>query len=238
MNVAVIFAGGVGTRMNSKATPKQFIELHGKPIIIYTLEAFENNKDIDKIVVVCVKSHIEILKKHIHKFGIEKVETIVLGGASGFASIFNGLSALENLCKPKDVVLLHDGVRPFVDDKIITANIASVKKHGNAITAVPTIEGIMVSEDGVSVDDFPERRLMYATKAPQSFRYGEIFDLYKRAKEEKFEPIESAHLCQYYGMKLHMVTGSYQNIKITTPLDYYIFRAICDAIENSQLIGY
>ena len=238
MNIAIIFAGGVGKRMNNKAKPKQFLELHGKPIIIYTLEAFENSKDIDKIVVVCVKSHIDELKKYIAKFGIKKIDTIVPGGASGLDSIYNGLSALENICKAKDIVLLHDGVRPFVDDKIIAANIAGVKKHGNAITAVPTIEGIMVSEDGVFVEQFPDRKRMFATKAPQSFRYGEIFELYKRAQEENFESIESAHLCQHYGMKLNMVIGSYDNIKITTPTDFYIFRAIHEAIENSQLIGY
>jgi len=238
MNIAIIFAGGVGKRMNNKAKPKQFLELHGKPIIIYTLEAFENNKDIDEIVVVCIQDYIDELKKHISKFGIEKINVIVPGGTSGFASIYNGLSALKSTCNEKDIVLLHDGVRPFVDDEIIAANIAGVKKHGNAITSVPTIEGIMISEDGAFVDQFPERKIMYATKAPQSFRYGEIFDLYKRAKQENFEPIESAHLCQHYGMKLHMVLGSYNNIKITTPMDYYIFRALYEANENSQLIGY
>lgn len=238
MNIAVVFAGGVGKRMSSKAIPKQFLELHGKPIIIYTLEAFEKSKDIDKIVVVCVKSHIKELKRYISKFALEKVAMIVPGGKTGFESIYNGLEAVGTVGKEDDIVLIHDGVRPFIDRKVIAENIASVKKYGNAITAVPTIEGIMISESGETVDDFPERKRMYATKAPQSFRYKEVFDLYKRAKEEEYEPVETAHLCQHYGMELHMVKGSYDNIKITTPMDYYIFRAIHEATENSQLIGY
>ena len=238
MNIAVVFAGGVGKRMSSKAIPKQFLELHGKPIIIYTLEAFEKSKYIDKIVVVCVKSHIELLKKYIDKFSLEKIASIVSGGKTGFESIYNGLEAAGEIGKDDDIVLIQDGVRPFVDDKVIAANIASVKKYGNAVTAVPTIEGIMISEDGNVVDDFPERKRMYATKAPQSFRYKMVFDLYKKAKEEQYEPVETAHLCQHYGMKLHIVKGSYENIKITTPMDYYIFRAIHEAMENSQLIGY
>jgi len=238
MNIAIIFAGGVGKRMSNKAKPKQFLELHGKPIIVYTLEAFENCKEIDKIVVVCVKSHMEILKKFIHKFGLEKVDNIVPGGATGFESIYNGLSALEKDADSNDIVLLHDGVRPFIDNKMIKENINSVKQYGNAITAVPAIEGMMISDDGISVENIPERKQLYASKAPQSFRYDLIFDLYKRAKADNFEPIESAHLCQHYGVKLYMVESSYSNIKITTPMDYYVFRALYEAQENSQLVGY
>lgn len=238
MNTAVIFAGGVGKRMNNKAKPKQFLELHGKPIIIYTLEVFENCKEIDQIVVVCVESHIETLKKFIRKFGLEKVKEIVPGGESGFESIYNGLAALETTCGTDDIILLHDGVRPFIDNSMILKNIESVKKYGNAITAVPAIEGMMLSDDGISVEEIPERRQLYASKAPQSFKYSMIFDLYKRAKKENFEPVESAHLCKHYGVKLYMVESSYSNIKITTPMDYYVFRALYEARENSQLIGY
>jgi len=238
MNTVLIFAGGTGVRMNSRGKPKQFLELHGKPIIIYTLEVFERHNEIDNIVVVCIENYIDELKKQIRKYEIKKVSTIVPGGDSGFESIYNGLKAIDANSTEDDIVLIHDGVRPLVNEQQITDNLACAKKYGNAISSVPVNEGIMISEDGFLVDDFPDRKFMFATKAPQTFKFRVIYDLYKRAKDEGFTSIESAHLCNYYGIKLHMVRGSYDNIKISTPTDYYIFRAIYDAIENTQIIGY
>lgn len=238
MNVGLIFAGGSGTRMNSKAKPKQFLELHGKPVILYTLEVFEQHPDIDKIVVVCIEEYINDLKKYIHRYELQKITEIIPGGSSGFESIFNGLDTLSKECNEDDLVLIHDGVRPFIDEQIISANIQCAREHGNAVTAVPVTEGIMISSDGSMVDDYPDRKLMYATKAPQTFRFKLIYDLYRKALDEGFPSIESAHLCRHYGVKLHMVMGSHNNIKITTPTDYYIFKAIYEAIENSQVVGY
>jgi len=238
MNIALIFAGGTGIRMNSKGKPKQFLELHGKPIIIYTLEVFEKHKDIDKIVIVCIYNYIEVLKKDIVKFNINKVCTIVPGGESGFESIYNGLTAINDDATDNDYVLIHDGVRPLINEQLITDNLECAIKYGNAISVVPVTEGVVISEDGFIVDNFPERKLIYTTKAPQTFKFNLIYNLYKKAIDEKFFAIESAHLCNYYGMKLHMVRSSYDNIKISTPTDFYIFRAIYDAIENAQIIGY
>lgn len=238
MNVGLIFAGGTGTRMNSLAKPKQFLELHGKPIIIYTLEAFENHSDIDRIVVVCVEQYIGELKKYLHRYDMRKISAVIPGGDSGFASILNGLEALSGDCGDDDLVLIHDGVRPFIDEELISANIRCAKEHGNAITAIPVTEGIIISGDGFTVDDFPDRKLMYATKAPQTFRFSLIYGLYKKALAEAVSSVESAYLCRHYGVKLYMVMGSYNNIKITTPTDFYIFKAIYEAIENSQIVGY
>jgi 2-C-methyl-D-erythritol 4-phosphate cytidylyltransferase len=238
VNYALIFAGGVGRRMSSSAKPKQFLELHGKPIIVYTLEAFENCEAVDGIAVVCIKSYIDELNKFIRRHELKKTVAIVPGDDSGFGSICNGLSALDGICSRDDIVLIHDGVRPFIDSRVIAENISCAKQYGNAITAIPVTEGVSVSEDGFTVDEFMNRNLVYTTRAPQTFRYGEIFDLYKRAQSENFEAIESAHLCSHYGIKLHMVMGSPNNIKITTPTDYYIFKAIYEAIENSQIVGY
>lgn len=238
MNIALIFAGGVGTRMNAKAKPKQFLELHGKPIILYTLEVFEHHPEIDQIVIVCVEDYIEQLKTLIRRFELRKVSIITAGGKTGFESIYNGLAAIESSANADDVVLIHDGVRPFIDDALISANIKGVKEYGNAITSVPVTEGVMVSSDAKTVDSFLDRASLYTTKAPQSFRFGDIFQLYKRAMQDGFVPIESAHLCQHYGVRLHRVEGSSNNIKITTPTDFFIFRAIHDAIENSQLVGF
>ena len=238
MNIALIFAGGSGQRMNSKQKPKQMLELHGKPIIIYTLEEFEYHPQIDKIVIVSLESVIVELEKYIRRFELSKVAKIVKGGTTGFDSILNGLSALEDIATDGDIVLIHDGVRPLVDEPTITSCIDCAKKNGNAIPSVPVSEGIIVSRNGETVDDFPDRSIEYATKAPQTFEYRTIYDLYKRAKTENLTPIESAHLCHYYGVKLHMIKGSYINIKVTTATDYYTFRAIYEAIENSQIVGY
>jgi 2-C-methyl-D-erythritol 4-phosphate cytidylyltransferase len=238
MPTALIFAGGAGKRMSSKNKPKQFLEYHGKPIIIYTLEVFDNHPQIDQIVVVCLKSGIDELYRYIRRFEIKKTANVIPGGETGFDSIFNGLAELSKTMSVDDIVLIHDGVRPLIDADSVSKAIDSAKQYGNGITAVPVTEGIIISHDGETSDDFPDRKLMYATKAPQAFRFGLIYSLYKQSKEEGYLPVESAQLCQHYGEKLHIVQGEYRNIKITTASDYHIFKALQDVIENEQIIGY
>lgn len=238
MNYAVIFAGGSGQRMNSKGKPKQFLELHGKPIIIYTIEVFENHPDIDGIVVVCLENYIGYLKKLLHRYDITKVMSVIPGGDTGFDSIYNGLAALESAASLDDIAIIHDGVRPLVDADMINRTIECALKNGTAVTTVPVTEGIILSNDGETFDSYADRKCLYATKAPQAYRYGTISALYKRAKEDGISTVESAHLCSQYGVKLHMARGRYNNIKITTATDYYIFRAIFEAVENEQIEGY
>ncbi|MEF1164355.1 IspD/TarI family cytidylyltransferase, partial [Vibrio parahaemolyticus] len=140
MNVALIFAGGVGTRMQNSTKPKQFLELYNKPVIIYTLEKFEENKNIDAIVVVCVEPWIDYLRKLLFKFDIQKVKFVIPGGETGQESIFNGLCKIEEEFDHNSVVLIHDGVRPLINDEIINRNIEAVKSHGSAITTCPPVE--------------------------------------------------------------------------------------------------
>ena len=135
MNVAVIFAGGTGQRMNTKVTPKQFLEVHGKPIIIYTLEQFEEHDEIDGIVIVCLVDWIDHLKKLLSKFGIRKVKEIVPGGETGQMSIFAGISKAHELFSDDDFVLIHDGVRPLINEELIKRNIQDVKDYGSSITS-------------------------------------------------------------------------------------------------------
>lgn len=150
MNIAVIFAGGTGQRMNTASKPKQFLELHGKPIIIYTLEYFQKHSQIDDIIVVCLSSWIDYCKDLLYKYHITKVLKVVPGGNSGQESIFNGLEAAHQISNDKNtVVLIHDGVRPLINEKLITDCIDMVKNEGNAVTVSPAIETILIKNRAV-----------------------------------------------------------------------------------------
>ncbi len=237
MNAALIFAGGTGQRMNSRARPKQFLELHGKPIILYTLEHFEEHPEIDSIVIVCLENWIDELKLLLRRYDIRKVAEIVPGGNTGHESIYNGLKALGSICNAEDIVLIHDGVRPLITQELISANIAKVKECGTAITVEPAVESVVSSENGDLIDSVPKRNNMYTAKAPQSFYYGMIFDLYQRARNDGLLTIDSAHLLSIYGIEMHTVKSPPNNMKITAPADYYIFRALFEAVENQQIFG-
>lgn len=183
MNIAVIFAGGTGQRMNSRTKPKQFLLVHGKPIIIYTLEAFDQHPDIDAIVVVCLKEYIDVLEQLITKFGVGKIAAIVPGGSSGQESIRNGVDKANRLYPADSVVIVHDGVRPLIDQQTITDCIVSVKKNGSAVTVVPATETIVQSEDGV-ITNIIDRKQCQLARAPQCFRLGELHDAHHKAVEE------------------------------------------------------
>ena len=239
MNIAVIFAGGTGTRMNTRSKPKQFLEMHGKPVLIYTLENFQNHPLIDKIILVCLESWIDYAKGLLKKFGIEKVVTVVPGGTSGQESIYHGVRAAEKLYGGNHVVLIHDGVRPLINAELITNCIHSVQEHGNAITVSPAIETIFLKEKSNNqVGKIFNRSQCEMAKAPQCFRLQDLYDAHEKARAEgRNDFIDSASLMQYYGYKLFTVNGPSENIKITTPSDFYIFRAIMDAKENLQILG-
>lgn len=234
---ALIFAGGVGNRMNTVAKPKQFLQLYGKEIIIHTLENFQNNPLIDSIVVVCKDNWIDFLKKLLKKFDIDKVRWIVPGGETGQLSIFNGLCELEKHVEKNSIILVHDGVRPFVSDKLINDCIDSVKQFGSAVTVVPAIETI-VTLDGGEIKTITDRSKCYHAKAPQCFYLGELLECHRKAMEEGItNMIDSASMMKHYGHSLHTVSGDYDNIKITTPTDYYTSRALYEVRENKQIFG-
>lgn len=238
MNFALIFAGGVGKRMNNNTVPKQFLKLHGKEIIIHTLEHFENSTDIDAIVVVCIESWISYLKEIIERFSITKVKWIVEGGATGQESIYKGLKKLEAECPKDSIVLIHDGVRPLINHQIIRDNITTVKKYGSAITVAPSVETVIMVNDEGQIDRISDRSKAMLAKAPQSFFLVDILQAHETAiKENKHDFIDSASIMNHYNYKLKTVEGGYENIKITTPSDFFIFRAIEEAKENSQIFG-
>lgn len=239
MNIGVIFAGGVGSRMNSKEKPKQFLEVHGKPIIVHTIEIFERVKDIDAIVVSCIEEWIPYMEELKYKFRLDKIKAIVPGGDTGQASIYNGLVAAESISKSEDtVVLIHDGVRPLINEVLIVKNIENVKQNGSAITCSTAKETFVIVNDHIEVEKIPSRAHSRIAKAPQSFYLRDILEVHRQALRDRVtNAIDSCTLMSQYGKKLSVVEGPYENIKITTPDDFYMFRALFDAKENEQLNG-
>lgn len=236
MAKALIFAGGSGQRMNSRSKPKQFLEMHGKPIIVYTLEHFEYHEEITDIAVVCLEDWMEELQGFLKRYGITKVSTVVPGGKTGHDSIYLGLKAMEPFTDADETVLIHDGVRPLINRELISKNINEVRKFGNAITAESVRESIVRCVDGESITEVLPRSQMYVAKAPQSFYFGEIMRLYEMAKEDGVKTIDSSHLCSRYNIPLHMVISTKNNLKITEPADFFIYRALYEALEGQQII--
>lgn len=240
MNIAVIFAGGSGTRMHAKSRPKQFLELNGKPIIIYTLELFDNHRDIDAIVVSCIEEWIPFLEKMIRKFDVTKVAKIVPGGKNGQESIYKGLLAAKEVAGSGDdsIVLIHDGVRPLITEETISDNIQKVKEAGSCITCIPSTETFIVAQEDGSYN-IPTRDKSLIARAPQSFYLNEMIVAHQKALQEgKDNFIDSCSLMTYYGKKLGIVYGPVENIKITTPMDFYMFRALVEVHENQQIFGF
>lgn len=237
-NIAVIFAGGSGKRMNTVSRPKQFLELQGKPILIYTLELFDTHPQIDGIVVVCIESWIPFLKKQLKKFEITKVIDIVPGGETGQDSIYNGLICAHKNFHEDSNVLIHDGVRPLITQQTITDNIETVKEKGNCITCIPATETFVVKQKDGSLQ-IPTRANSLIARAPQSFVLRDILSAHEQARKEGLHDfIDSCTMMSYYGHHMHTIIGPMENIKITTPTDFFIFRAMVEVHENQQIFGF
>lgn len=236
MNIGVIFAGGVGSRMHRNDRPKQFLELYNKPVIIHTLEHFENHDEIDGIVIACVEDWIEHLEKLIIQFKIKKVKKIVPGGRTGQLSIYNGLKAAKEVAgNEKCIVLIHDGVRPLINSELLSSNIESVKTYGSAITGGVVTETIVVVNEDLDIELVPSRVHSRVAKAPQSFWLDEILNIHEKALASGLENcIDSCTLMKQYGKNLHMIDGPYENIKITTPDDFNYVKTILESREKSK----
>ncbi|GAB6982781.1 IspD/TarI family cytidylyltransferase [Prevotella dentasini] len=238
MNIAVIFAGGSGLRMHTKSRPKQFLDLNGKPIIIYTLELFDNHPDIDAIVVACIEAWISFLEKQLRKFEINKVVKIVPGGSTGQESIYNGLCAAESIADGREAnVLIHDGVRPLITEETITDNIRKVEEQGSCITCIPATETFVVKQPDGSLE-IPSRADSLIARAPQSFRLSDILTAHRRAiSEGRNDFIDSCTMMSHYGYRLGTIIGPMENIKITTPTDFFVLRAMVKVHEDQQIFG-
>lgn len=237
MNIAVIFAGGVGTRMNAKDRPKQFLMVHGKPIIVHTIEQFQNHREIDAIIVVCVSDWIPYMEDMKYRYHLDKIGKIVPGGKTGQLSIYQGLMAAEEIYGiDNNIVLIHDGVRPLISKKIISQNIETVKEHGSCITCTPVKETVVLTNLDHSIQDVAARKNSRLARAPQSFYLKDVLNAEKKAiNEGNDNMIDTCTLMRFYGISLYAIDDNSENIKITTPEDFYMFRAIYDAKENEQL---
>ena len=232
MNTALIFAGGSGTRMNSKSLPKQFLVIYGKPIIIHTLEKFEKCDDIDQIIVVILPGWEKELENLIQRFHIKKVKKIVSGGNSGQESIYNGLKEVKD-----GIVIIHDGVRPFINKDIIKQNITYANNYGAAITGLAAKETFAFVEDGYIKEVLP-RVNSYIAKAPQTFKVEIIKLAHEKAIiDNKLDFIDSSMIVKNYfpDIDFKLVECGPENIKITTQEDYYLAKAMFSIVEDEQL---
>ena len=235
-NIGMIIAGGVGARMGQDI-PKQFLSVYDKPVIVYTMEAFQNHPDIDAIEVVCLDDWKGALKASAKQFGIAKLESVVSGGKNGQDSIRNGLYDIaERHSGEDDVVLIHDAIRPMVSQEIITDNIRVCRENGNAITVVPCTAAMLKTYDSLSTTEQVPRDNLKITQTPQAFFVKDIVEAHKEALSKGIT--NSVASCTMYielGRKLYMSKGSEKNLKLTTTEDIEIFKALLKAKKDDWL---
>lgn len=242
MNYAIVLAAGVGQRMRNGGLPKQFLKLMGKPIIIYTLEKFEESREIDQVVVVCHGSYIDYMEELLRLYQIKKVTDIIVGGSDRQSSLRRGLNTIvENGGKPEDIVAVHDGVRPLVDLSTIQENIRVARQFGCAITVHPVTETVVVTgAEEAGMADFKKRSDTYSMTAPQTFQLGRLMEAYEKVDqsgEGEIPLLDAAMVYARAGGEVHLVKQQGANIKITTPEDYYFLKAMLELEENKFVFG-
>ena len=226
MNIAMIIAGGAGSRMNQDI-PKQFLTVNEKPVIIYTLEVFQKHSAIDEIIVVCIEGWEQILWAYVRQFNISKVIAVVPGGLCGQASIYNGLLELEKGHQADDIVLIHDAIRPMVSEEIISDCINMTIEHGCAITCIPCAEAMLVTEDQESSERIFKRENLKRTQTPQGFRISKLLEIHRKALERGItNSVASCTLMIEMGEPVYFSKGSEKNLKLTTVEDIDIFKAL------------
>lgn len=240
-NIAIIFAGGTGSRMGS-VLPKQFLKIYGKEIIIHTLEKFQYNDNIDLIYIGCIESYIDELKTLIKKYNITKVPNngIVAGGTTGQDTIYQILKRAKEDNSDNTICLIHDGVRPLITNKVINDNIESVIKYGSSITATKAFETPIISLDGSEISEVLNRQITYTAQAPQSFRLGDILNAHEMIRKTETgynnpKIVDSCSLMMECGNKVHLIEGNRGNIKVTTVEDYINLLANLSVKDQEQI---
>lgn len=231
-NYVILLAGGVGSRMKADM-PKQFIEVNGKPIIVYTLEKFQINDQIEKIVVVCVKEWIDHLKEIIKKYDLNKVGWIVEGGNTGHDSIRNGVFFLKDKIDIEDYIIVHDAVRPILPQKAINEVIKVARENGNACSSIACHPPIVYTDDFKSGIIDVDREHVMLTASPQMFNYGLAFKFYEKAEDEnKHNFTFTSSLLIHYGERVYFAKGTTCNIKVTQKEDLALFSALLAVPEE------
>lgn len=226
MNIAIILAGGVGSRMKASNRPKQYIEVKGRPIINYCLNTFEHHKDIDEIYIVADEAWQDYITEWIKKDNITKFRGFAPAGKSRQHSIYHGLIACENSADTETIVIIHDAARPFVTEEIIEACIAGAKELDGAMPVITVKDTVYCSKDGKSIASLLERSQLFAGQAPESFRYGKYRSIHDASTDEELMNTRgSSEIAYKNGMKIRLFPGAEKNFKITTMEDLTNFEA-------------
>lgn len=239
MNIAIVIAGGSGRRMGQDI-PKQFINVYDKPVIIYTLEGFQNHPQIDCIEVVCIKGWESVVWAYAKQFNITKLKWIVPGGETGQESIRNGVYALEGKAQTDDMIVIHDGVRPLVDEAVLTDVLLVANKYGNAVTSMPYNEQIFVinKNDPTTTNRYIPRESLRRVSTPQAYRFGLLDSKYHEAFDKKIGIYGSSYtntMMVELGVTLHFAAGSDRNIKLTTKDNLEMFKAYLKLDKDNWL---
>lgn len=235
MNIALIVAGGSGQRMKQEI-PKQFLNVNDKPVIIYTLEAFQRHPDIDEIGVVCIDGWHDILRAYARQYKISKLTWIVPGGKNGQDSIRNGVLEAERRYGCEDIILIHDAIRPMVSHEIISDCIVQCKRYGSAIAVTPCNTAVLRKSTDISSSEVVPRDQLAMTQTPQAFPIGKLADIHRNALERGItNSVASCTLLIEMGEEVHFSIGSETNIKLTTQDDLKIFKALLSLERQGQL---
>ena len=237
MTTAIIIAGGSGSRMGQKI-PKQFINVYDKPVLIYTLEGFQKHPQVDAIEVVCLDGWHDVLKAYAKQFNITKLRWIVSGGSTGQESIRNGVYNLEGKAQDDDIIIIHDGIRPLVDETVLTDVIIKAKQYGNAVTSLPYNEQIFVIDDEISTTKYIPRETLRRVATPQAYRFDLLDSKYHEAYEKEIGIYGSSYtntMMVELGVRLYFAAGSDKNIKLTTKDDLEMFKAYLKSDKENWL---
>lgn len=226
MNIALILAGGCGRRMGQDI-PKQFLNIDNRPVIIYTLEAFQKHPNIDAVFVVCLEGWNEIVKAYSKQFNITKLRRVVTGGVNGQDSIKIGLGIIRQEFGDDDLVLVHDAIRPMVSEEVISDCISRCAQSGSAVAAVPCVTAMLTTQDKFCSTSCYDREKLMSTQTPQAFSLGKLWQAHEKAKQQGIsDSVASCTLMLELGETVYFSAGSPKNIKLTTTEDIEIFRSL------------
>lgn len=232
---AIIVAGGSGVRMGEEI-PKQFLEVCGKPVLVHTLEAFQRHPLIDAMEVVCLDGWQDAVWQYAGQNGIDKLKWVVSGGSTVQESIRNGVSGLEGKVADEDIIIIHDGIRPILDEEVLTDVIRKAEQYGNAVSSLPYNEQIFMMDDQISTIKYIPRETLRRVSTPQAYRYEKLKWAYQEAYEQKIGIFGSAYtntLMADLGERLYFAAGSEKNIKLTTKEDLEMFKAYLKLHEKN-----